>query len=278
MIIQMQKLTQRSKNFQSENKNLSIQFSLDGFSFCIKDAISGEIGVLSEYVFTNKLATPNLLLEKIKSIFETDQELQTKFNSVKAIHLNQLATQVPNEYFEDTHLKSYLSYNIKTLASDYITYDNLPNVNAKNVFIPYVNINNFLFQNFGEFEFQHHSTILINKLTEKYKNDASDLILVNVVYDHIDLIILKKGTFYMYNSFHFTTKEDFLYYILFSAEQLGLNLRELELVFLGNITKEFTIYQIINDYVKHIRFLQPSYDFLNEAEHFFPHSNYILLS
>ncbi len=274
----MQKLTQRNKNFTSENKNLSIQFSLDGFSFCIKDAISEEIGLLSEYVFTNKLETPNLLLEKIKSIFESDKDLQANFKKVKAIHLNQLVTQVPNEYFDDTNLKSYLNYNIKTLASDYITYDNLQSIDAKNVFIPYVNINNFLFQNFGEFEFEHHSTILINQLIKKYENSSNDLILVNVVYDHIDVIVLKKGTFCMYNSFHFTTKEDFLYYILFSAEQLNLNLKELELIFVGNITKEFTSYQIISDYLKNISFLQPSYDFLDEAEHFFPHSNYILLS
>ncbi len=273
----MQKLTQSSST-ASQNKNLSIQFSLDGFSFCIKDDESKEILQLSEYVFETTLNTPFLLLEKVKTIFETDEALQGSFKSVRAIHQNNLASQIPKAYFDENNLKSYLNYNIKTLSSDYITYDELPSLNANNVYIPYVNINNFLFKNFGEFTYEHHSTLLINELTQQFNNSTEDVITVNIAYNTIEMVVFKKGVFHLYNSFTFKTKEDFLYYILFTSEQLNLKLEELVLVFLGNITTEFSIYKAVEDYIKNIRFLEPNHDFLEKSEYFFPHSNYILLS
>lgn len=280
MTKQMQKLIQRSKKeISSTYKDLSIQFSLDGFSFCIKDVPSKEILLVTEYVFDTKIATPHLLLEKVTQIFETDKELQSDFKSVTAIHKNELVTQVPQELFDENHLKSYLNYNIKTLPSDFIAFDNLQTIGAKNVYIPYVNINNFLFQNFGEFTYKHHSTVLIEQLvTDCSYLTNEDFIFVNVGYNSMDILVFKNGTFSLYNSFFFTSKEDFLYYILFTVEQLELDLQKLELFFTGTIGSDFETYKITYDYIKNVSFLIPKHDFFEKSEHFFPHSNYTIVS
>ena len=279
MMVKMKKLIQKNrKEITSKHKSLSIQFSLDGFSFCIKDISSKEPLLLSEYTFNKTLENPHLLEEKIKNIFETDKELQVEFDRITAIHQNQLVTQIPEDFFDENNLKSYLDYNIKTFSTDYITYDNLESLEAKNVYIPYVNVNNFLFQNFGEFEYKHHSTILLEHLVKNHSKDSKDSMYVNVSQKSIDIIIFKQGHFTLFNSFQYNSKEDFLYYILFVAEQLELNNESFQLYFLGNINQDFSTFVLVKEYVKNVNFIEVDNNSLEESEHFFPHSNYILLS
>ncbi|CAL2061428.1 DUF3822 family protein [Tenacibaculum sp. 190524A05c] len=275
----MQKLIQKNKEeISSKHKSLSIQFSLDGFSFCVKDIPSSQILLLTTYTFDSSMDTPHELSEKIQSIFEAEKELQIEFDQIIAIHQNQLATQIPDAYFDENHLKTYLDFNIKTFSSDYITFDNLPSLEAKNVYIPYVNVNNFLFQNFGEFEFKHHSTVLLEQLITNHDASIEDTMYVNVSHKYLDIVVFKNDQLRLYNSFQYNSKEDFLYYILFVSEQLELNPSEFQLVFSGNITKDFTNFTLTKEYIKNVDFLKPSHNFLDESEHFKPHSNYILLS
>lgn len=274
----MQKLTQKNnKEIISQHRKLSIQFSLDGFSFCVKDIPTNEILVVTEYIFQERLSTPNLLLEKVTQAFENDKDLQVNFEKIEAIHQSQLATLVPNALFDEEHLKSYLNYSVKTLPSDFVAFDDI-NIDAKSVYIPYVNINNFLFQNFGEFEFKHHSTLFIEEILHQKDHFKDDAIFVNVAYYSLDIIIIKNGSFSLYNSFSYNSKEDFIYYILFCVEQLEMDPDKLHLYFSGNIINDYDIYIITQEYIRNIEFLKPKHDFFNESEFFLKHSHYTLLS
>ena len=148
---------------KAKHKSLSVQFSLDGFSFCILNNETQKPISFTEYVFDETL-NPEYLLQRVEDIFSSDKDLQQEFVAIKAIHQNNLATLVPNKYFDESKLKTYLDYNIKTLATDFIAFDDLQKTTTKNVYVPYININNYLFQNFGEFEYKHHATELIDSL------------------------------------------------------------------------------------------------------------------
>jgi len=139
--------------------------------------------------FERSLTSPELLLETIISIFNDDKNLQGDFKKINVIHINNLSTIVPNDYFDKNALKGYLNYNIKTLTNDHIIYDDLASINAKNIYIPFVNINNYLFQNFGSFDFEHHSSILINKLIEKTKQTKKRNFFVNVFKKNMDILM-----------------------------------------------------------------------------------------
>ncbi|MGB1284686.1 MAG: DUF3822 family protein, partial [Polaribacter sp.] len=114
----VQQKTNSTSLENTENLKISIQFSLGGFSFSISD--TKKIVYFSDYPFDKKVATPEILLTKIKEIFKTDAHLQYDFSSVFVIHQNDLSTLVPNKFFDKNKLKDYLNYTIKTLASDFI--------------------------------------------------------------------------------------------------------------------------------------------------------------
>ncbi|MDN3618042.1 MULTISPECIES: DUF3822 family protein [Polaribacter] len=270
------KKNSRNTVTHSKDTKLSIQFNLDGFSFCIINNTTKETNYFSEYVFKEKQLTPENLLKKIEEIFKTDIHLQKDFSSVLVIHQNNLFSLVPNQYFSEDVLSEYLNFNIKTLATDFIAYDDIESINAKNVYVPYVNINNYLFQNFGEFEYQHHLTILIEKLISANNSDDKK-VFVNVSKENYDIVVLENKQLQFSNSFNFQTKEDFIYYILFTFEQLKLDVEKIGLFFTGDIEPESEIYKITYQYIRNVSFLESNNKIFNELDAS-KHSNYILLN
>jgi len=260
---------------KSKNITLSIQFSLDGFSFCVINSLKNSTTYFKDYQFKETQNSPESLLEEIKSIFKSDANLQLEYDKVTVIHENNLATLVPTKFFNENSLSDYLSLNIKTLKNDFITFDEIDTMNAKNVYIPYVNINNYLFQNFGEFEYKHHNTILLEKLL-KVNTFNEKVMYINVSKNTFDLVVLENNNIILSNSFSYASKEDFIYYILLTAEQLQLNTMDFRLYFMGNITKLDAIYKITYKYIKNVFFLESNNSIFNELK-IANHSNYILL-
>jgi hypothetical protein len=254
---------------------LSIQFSLDGFSFCIKSISSQNTLSFTKYSFGNGLQNPQIILKEITSIFETDTNLQQDFEKVLVIHQNNLSTVVPNEYFNESNLNDYLNFTIKTLTTDFISFDDINIIDAKIVYVPYVNINNYLFQNFGEFEYRHHTSELIKKLI---KNNASEekQVFINVSKTSFDIVALENKKLVLQNAFSYSTKEDFIYYILFVAEQLAIDTEQINFFLIGDINKDSDLYQIMYTYIRNIYFLESKNNIFNKLE-YDRHSNFILL-
>jgi len=260
MIKEIKKLTSNNVDFLNLQENhLSIQLRLDGFSFCIYNKLAEEIGVFAQYAFEPAPNTPFKHLELVEKLYQQESLLQHKYNSVSVSHFNNLVTQVPSPFFDKNNLSSYLEYTVKVLENDFISYDEIINSEIINVYIPFVNINNFLIDTYGSFIYKHTSTIFIEKLLNEFKNLDGDYCFVNVTNNHFEIVIFKNKTFQLYNCFSFNTKEDFIYYILFTTEQLNLNPEEFKLVFFGAIEKKSEIYTITYQYIRNIEFYKPAY-------------------
>ena len=67
--------------------------------------------------------------------------------------------------------------------------------------------------------------IFLHKSTEK-------TVYINVYKGNFDVVVLNNKQLEFSNSFYFETQEDFIYYILFVAEQLALNTEEFPLFFI----------------------------------------------
>lgn len=238
---------------QNSNLELSIQVSLNGLSFSILNRNTNTITKIKHIDFLKK-ETPFYALDKLKHVFEEEESLKTTFSKVIVIHQNQLSTIVPNALFKEDTLADYLKFNAKILQTDFITFDEVTTNESVNVYVPYVNINNYLFERFGAFTYKHATTILIENLLQDQSNDSNSKMIVNVITNRFDLLIIKKNKLEFYNSFEFNSKEDFLYYILFTAEQLKLDPETFQLEMLGAIRKDDELHAIAYKYIRHINF------------------------
>ncbi|SFN69823.1 Protein of unknown function [Bizionia echini] len=247
-------ITSKNEHIKS-NKNLSIQISLNGLSFCILNTESHTVVFLKE-ITSEKRETPYKILDLLIDAFETEKALQVPFNDIQVIHENELATLVPDILFQEDNLADYLKFNSKILRSDFISFDRIDINKSVNVYVPYVNINNYIYEQFGSFSYKHFSTILIQSILELEQNETDTKMYVHVQKTHFEIVVVKNGDLLLYNSFEYATKEDFIYYVLFTAEQLQLNPDTLILSFLGTVANNDALHTIAYKYIRHIRFAQ----------------------
>lgn len=247
-------MAQTNKNYNTlTNLELSIQISLSGLSFCTLQSETKTITALKHIDFEKKL-NPFEVLDKLTHLFNTESMLQMPFGNVNIIHANELSTLVPKPFFKNDCLADYLKFNSKILKSDFIAFDPIESNNSVNVYVPYVNINNFIYEKFGSFTYKHFSTILIERILFIEKNADDTKVYANVNTNHFEIIIVEKGKLILYNTFEYTTKEDFIYYILFTAEQLQLNPETLSLILIGKVNKDDDLYNISYKYIRHVSF------------------------
>ncbi|WP_452222810.1 DUF3822 family protein [Lacinutrix chionoecetis] len=257
-------MTQTKNSQEISHKALSIQVSLNGLSFCILNTASNTIEVIKQSAFEKKL-TPFGLLDAIKHLFNTQEALHDTFNNVQLIHVNELSTLVPAALFNEDVVADYLKLNSKILKSDFVTFDDIKINETVNVYVPYVNVNNFIFDHYGDFTYRHYSTVLIEEILKQEKNADSSKLYIHVNPTHFEIIATKAGALTLYNTFEYQTAEDFIYYVLFTAEQLSLNPESIETVLLGAITKNDALYNILYKYVRHVSFIQQN-DAFNYAD------------
>lgn len=235
------------------NLELSIQISLSGLSFCILHRDNNSISTLKELRFKKQL-NPLKVLQELKTCFETEHMLQNKFQAVNVIHDNELSTLVPKAIFNEGAIADYLKFNSKILKSDFVTFDTIDSNQSVNVYIPYVNVNNYIFDLFGDFTYKHASTVLIETILEANKTAIEPKFYVHVNHNRFDIVIINEGKLQFYNSFEYITKEDFIYYILFTAEQLNYNPETLNLILIGNVIKDDPLYNIAYKYIRNVTF------------------------
>jgi len=77
-------------------------------------------------------------------------------------------------------------------------------------------------------------------------------------------MVIANDKLLFYNSFNYQSKEDFIYYILFTAEQLELNPEKFELNLSGIIDTESELFKIAYRYVRKVGLLE------NRSEYKFP--------
>jgi len=237
--------------------HLSIQFSLDGFSFCVLNKDLKQFTALHSYRFKEATQSPQKLLSNIADVFESDELLKNiEFDSVNISHSNNLSTLVPKPLFKEEEIDKYLAFNNKTLKFDFFAHDEIENHDMINVYVPYVNVNNFFIDKFGGFEYKHFSTVLVENLVDIFKYSLIPHMFVNIGETHFEIIVIADKKLQLYNTFEYKTKEDFIYYVLFTAEQLNLNPEQFDLQLLGNITKEDEIFAIAYKYVRNVSLLE----------------------
>lgn len=249
-----QKIIQKNNNIDQNLYKLSIQVSLNGLSFCVLNLENKTIAFSKTIKFDKKL-TPNETLDKLTHQFNSEDFLNNTFSQVTIVHDNELSTLVPKALFNEEYIADYLKFNSKILRTDFITFDELSINDSVNIYVPYVNINNYIYDRFGNFEYKHYSTVLIESLLNNDKYSSDDKMYVNVNNSHFEILVTQNNNLRLYNTFEFHTKEDFIYYILFTAEQLNLNPEEFKLLLLGDIKKDDDLFNIVYKYIRNISFI-----------------------
>jgi hypothetical protein len=244
---------------------LYIQVSLNGLSFCIVDTIANTIKDFKRLSFGKELS-PYEMLNELKQLFRDSKVEDYSFSEVVVIHRNNLFSLVPKALFDPAELANYLKFNVKILANDHIEYDEITSYDMVNVYVPFVNVNNYIYDLFGEFEFMHHGTVMVQSLLNSHSNGNETICYVHVADNQMDITVLTQKQLLFFNSFPFKTKEDFIYYLLFTLEQLKLDTETIKLRLFGEVDMGDELYNISYEYIQHISLFIPPNDIYSTEE------------
>lgn len=253
-------------------KKLSLFVGLARFSYCIFDTLNNRATVVNSIEFSD-FSKSSKIEDYYNQAFLENEELTQNYDEILVLHDNNLNAFVPKALFDQNNLGSYLQYNSKVFESDFFAFDELPYQEINNVYIPYANINNYLIDRFGTFNYKHASTVLVSKLLYLSINVEQKLVFVHLQANKFELVVVQNQKLLFFNSFEYQTKEDFIYYLLFTAEQLNLNPENFELYFLGDVTKESEFYQIAYKFIRNVDLLdvsgfQENFSAFENSKHF----------
>ena len=240
----------------SFNYRLSIQLSLDGFSFCLINVEKNKLSGLEAYQFQGILSSAELI-EILGQIVSESEWLPLKFQHTGIVIESPKTTLVPQPLFDDAHPETHLDFDHNIGMGDTSSYDQLRAMNAVNVYaLPEILLKQVktLFPGSGVF---HIATPLIESLMIHNKNSEEGFrMYVNVRHDYFDIVLLNRNRLEFYNMFLYKSPTDFAYYIIYVIEQMNLNPETVDVILLGEIKKSTACFEILFKYVRNIRFYQ----------------------
>ncbi|GER60497.1 DUF3822 family protein [Patiriisocius marinus] len=228
-----------------------------GHSFLVKDVSLNTVLFSHTATFSNA-TSPDEALIALTTTIAKFPELQGSFDSVTVVHQNDLITVVPQALFDENEAANYLKFNTKILPTDFIAFDVITNQEIVVVYVPYININNYIFDTYGSFKYYHSSTIAIEDSIKSSSFKKETTVFIDVAKDIFFCTVIFKGKLQLHNVYSYKTSEDFIYYILFCFEQLQLDPNETPIVLSGAISKEVDLFTILFKYIRHITFAELS--------------------
>ena len=254
--------------------NLLIKLGSYNLSLILSDTKGNIIQYISEK-FEEKIE-PKKLSEKLDLVINKSQIINSNVIKVKLIVLNKLSSLVPLNLFQEELSLEYLKFNSKLIDGDFAAHDLIDEIEAVNVFLPFVNVNNYLLEKFGSFNYYHYSTILIKKLI-KYNSSKEVSIYANIQSNNFHVIILKNKKLIYYNIFDFKEKEDILYFLLFVLKQNKIDQNKYKLSMLGKIKKESETYLLLTKFINNIEILNPKEEITRKKIEKYSEIDYVII-
>lgn len=245
----------KNPNKDSEQlQKLSILIARDGLYFY--GSLQNKVTEFHKKEFSDPQSPENLVRELQRFFADSSgKQLVSAAPKVNVTYSHPLYTLVPRAHFQKERLSDYLKYNVRLLPTDELSYDQLDNREINLVYVPFTNINNFLFDQFGTFSYHHFATFFIDECVNLNDPEIQQ-VFIRIFPTHFVLAAFEEGKLLLCNSFDYFAPEDLVYYVLFVLEQLKFDPETLDLKLSGAIQEDTVAFELLYTYVRFVSFLE----------------------
>jgi hypothetical protein len=265
------------KSFDQEQTNLyhlSIQISLDGFSFAILDIPKGKYTLLKSTNFF--LKRPRLLFMKVRELMAADEYLNLKYKSVDIVYSSENFTLVPQPFFQHSATDKFFGFNHEVEKGFSVDKTLLVHAEAWCLYTIPENLKEFLLLKFPKATIRHNLFPLVERALKENKNNPEGRqVHLNFFRTYFEVVVISGSKLLLCNQFSYGGESDIVFYVLYVFEQLKLAPDTTDLVFHGHIQKTDNVYLTFKKYIRKIGFARPtslfnySYTFHQHPEHYF---------
>ena len=265
------------KSFDPEQTNLyhlSIQISLDGFSFAILDIPKGKYTVLKSTNFF--LKRPRLLFMKVRELMTEDEHLNLKYKSIEIVYSSENFTLVPQAFYQQGAADKFFGFNHEMEMGFMVDKTLLTKAEAWCIFNIPENLKEFLVLKYPKATIRHNLYPLVERALKENKNfPERKQVHINFFRSYFELIVLSGTKLQLCNQFNYSGENDISYFVLYVFDQLKLPSDTTELVIHGQMQQTDPIYQTFKKYIRKTSFARPtslfnySYTFNQLPDHYF---------
>ena len=251
-----------SQSFEKDC-HLSIQIGLNGFSFCINN--SKEILAIESY---------NYSLSQLEENLKKNKWLAKNYASTNITINSKKFTIIPSLIYNNKDRKKYLKLNHVRIDQLDFLLDVVKPIESHIVYGISIAEQDIITTFFPKSKVKHFSSIYLPNILTKYKNNDGQTMIVNIDYMQMHITVIENSKLLFFNVFDYKSAVDCIYYILFVCEQLEINTENIKLEFMGDIKKDYELYDLAYTYIRHVNFvkrsvnLSPNIDSLQEHEYY----------
>jgi len=225
--------------------HLSIQIGITHFSYCLLNTTT----LTYEYVKKYSISSAEDTTSEISEIINNDSIIKTEFSSQSVAFVNFPSTLVPTTLYKKEDAETLLSFNTKINGEAIV--DNILSQEAHLIYSVPKNIIDIISNFFPNAKQKAQESILIQQYSQL--NTDVDKAYVYLNEQKAGITIFKGNKLIFNNTFDYLTKEDLLYFVLFSFEQLKLSPEDIEVTLFGTIEKEDEFFNLLYEYIRNIK-------------------------
>jgi len=241
----------------TDNYELSVQMSPDGFAFAILDTIRNKYVLLRS---TESDDNKNLTADKISELISKDDFLSRKYKKVSVVMPSPKFTIVPAPLFDPAKKEEYFSFNLNREEDDVIIVNKIPDPDAYIVFSVNRSLSGAASHFWPAIYPVHHTKPLLNQLAHYSRSINGFFVHVHIEKEFFNILVYDHGTLKFSNTFSYRNISDILYYVLNVYKSMGINHDE-TLHFSGETGKFDDIWSGFAMYIRHLKFTDPAGSF-----------------
>lgn len=262
----------------AERYCLVLQVDRERLTLAVLDNLTNDFLAFESWFF-KKAVSDAQMAEQIDRLLVDHQWLSNRFKRADAIVTSEKFTFVPAALFDSSAAREYLSFNAPVDSTDIVNNDVLRQADARNVYAFDSKLEKVLLKISPAIRIRHHLSPLAEKVLTSSKNQNEKRIHAHIRQGQFDLIASENGKLLLANVYTYQSPEDFIYFLLFAAEQLKLNPEKFELEISGEVEEKSAITAIANKYVRNVKFADRQSGRYSEGFNQFPkHAHYNLFA
>lgn len=237
----------------AERYCLVMQVDRERLTMAVLDNLTNDFLAFESWYF-RKAVSDAQMAEQIERLLTDHEWLGNGFKRADAIVTSEKFTCVPAALFDSAAAKEYLAFNAPVEERDVVRNDVLRQADARNVYAFDRRLENALLKVSSAIRIRHHLGPLTEKVLTASKNQNGKRVHAHIRQGQFDVIVSENGKLLLANVYTYQSPEDFIYFLLFAAEQLKLNPEKFELEISGEVEEKSAISAIAHKYVRNVKF------------------------
>ncbi len=223
---------------------------------CVVNSVDQRCLLLEDFTF-KKVDSPNAHLFVLEKIFDSHALLMAGFwHSVTLAFKNKKFALVPNDFFVESELHSYLTFNAVTYPNNE-NFHYYPHADQSfvNVFAASKKIESWFVNRYPNLSirFTHQSCAIIEGAMRQFESEQ-DSMCVFVDKNRLHIVAGSAEQLRFYNQFVIKRIADFSRYILLIMKELDLDKNQHKIMLWGHIDAESNLFRQLYKYIRNISF------------------------